>query len=74
MKNNLSNEQKNQNSKNINKNNDLTHLLGDDFMNLKINYHIKEQDLINNCILSNINTVQVNKDKITNKAGINRIN
>ena len=74
MKNNLSNEQENQNSKNINKNNDLTHLLGDDFMNLKINYHIKEQDLINNCILSNINTVQANKDKITNLKSANNFN
>ena len=74
MKNNLSNEQINQNSKNINKNNDLTHLLGDDFMNLKINYHIKEQDLINNCILSNINIVQANKDKITNLKSANNFN
>ena len=74
MENNPSNSRKNQNSQNINSNNNLTYLLGDNFRNLKINYHIKEQDLINNCILSNINTVSAKKSKITNLKYANNYN
>ena len=73
MENSLSDVSKNQNSQNIN-NNHSTFLLGDNFRNLKIDYHIKEQDLINNCILANLNTISTKKGKITNLKYMNNYN
>ena len=73
MENSLSDFSKNQNSQNIN-NNHSTFLLGDNFRNLKIDYHIKEQDLINNCILANLNTISIKKGKITNLKYMNNYN
>ena len=73
MENSLSDFSKNQNSQNIN-NNHSTFLLGDNFRNLKIDYHIKEQDLINNCILANLNTISTKKGKITNLKYMNNYN
>ena len=62
MENNLSNKRRNQKSKYINKNN-LIFLSGDKFRNTKINYHMREQDLINSGIITNKNSINTNINK-----------